>query len=515
MEGTTQAASQKNTFFHNIGLPKKLLWAFLGLFLFILGAAIEQSWFSSYLSSLGISSTNVSLIFTVYGIAVAIVSWFTGIGTQSWGIRPLMWAGAIIYFIGTIPLIWIALPAKNYILILIFYTLRGFAYPLFAYSFLVWINYSVKKEVLGRASSWFWIFFGLGMTIVGPYVSSALLPVIGKSGILYLGMLFVLLGTLCALVMNRDHVSIPKSENSALKDFSDGFLIMFKRPRLGVSVIVKAINDVGKFGFVIIMPIYLIDYGFSTSEWLAVWGSINVVNIFFNYVFGYIGDKIGWRKTVTYFSGTLCGLGTLGMLLAPRIFGHNIVALFLSLCLYAIGLSAFGPLSALVPNLAPDRKGDAISALNLGSGLSNFVGPLIVSIFIGPFGSEGALIAIAVVYLLASVLAVFLKTPEELKGNKDIKRIQDSYNENVEQEVREKALSSESLVIDADKFAWSVLESTSFDTKELTEEQIAKKKLTQYLISRMLIDKFNCLESQDLRSPQEISSTIQKIKFTP
>ena len=99
---------------------------------------------------------------------------------------------------------------------------------------------------------------------------------------------------------------------------------------------------------------------------------------------------------------------------APQVFGHSTIAIFIPLCIYAIGLSAFGPLSALIPNLAPDKKGAAISCLNLGSGLSNFLGPLVVSIFIGPFGNFGAMMAIAVCYFLASVLATFLKTPEEL-----------------------------------------------------------------------------------------------------
>lgn len=70
----------------------------------------------------------------------------------------------------------------------------------------------------------------------------------------------------------------------------------------------------------------------------------------------------------------------------------------MALVLYTIGLGGFVPLSAIIPNLVPENKGAAISALNLGSGLSNFLGPLIVSIFISPFGSAGALIALAVVY---------------------------------------------------------------------------------------------------------------------
>lgn len=504
-----QNITEKENFFDRIGLPSKLIWGFFGLFFFILGAVIENSWFSSYLSGMGFNASSVSLVFTIYGIVVALVSWFTGIGTQVWGIRKLMWLGAALYFIGSIPLILIAIPSKTYFLIILFYAIRALAYPLFAYSFLVWINYRVKKTVLARATSWFWIFFGCGMTIVGPYLSSALIPLTGQKTVLYVGMIFVLIGTFFSLVLNRDRVVLEKSNQSPMKDFSEGILIMFKRPRLGLSVIVKTINDIGKFGYVIIMPLYLSQFGFSTSEWLAVWGSINIVNIFANYLFGYIGDKLGWRKTVAYFAGTLCGIGTFGMYLMPKIFGHNIVLLFISLCLYAIGLSAFGPLSALIPNLAPDKKGAAISALNLGSGMSNFVGPLIVSIFIGPFGPAGALIAIGIFYILGSVLAIFLKTPEELAGRSD-RKFTDIKNTTVISKSP-----NNSILIDADKFSFSVINSTSFEATGLTDEAIAKEKLKLYLVSHLLIDRYNCIENQTFNDPEEVDNIVTGIKFTP
>ena len=100
----------------------------------------------------------------------------------------------------------------------------------------------------------------------------------------------------------------------------------------------------------------------------------------------------------------------------PVLFGKNIIALFLALTLYAIGLAAFVPLTALIPNLVSEEdQGSAISALNLGSGLSNFVGPLIVSSFFKISGMGGTLIIIGIIYLTASLLAIFLKTSDELK----------------------------------------------------------------------------------------------------
>ncbi|WP_242685330.1 MFS transporter [Leclercia sp. 29361] len=161
------------------------------------------------------------------------------------------------------------------------------------------------------------------------------------------------------------------------------------------------------------MPVYLPRFGFSIAQWLTVWGLVNLVNIFASYFFGWLGDTIGWRNTVVWFSGTLCGLAMLAVCYAPVLFGDSETALFCALALYAIGLGAFGPLSALIPSLLPDNKGAAISCLNLGSGLSNFVGPLIVTLGVAPLGVEGTLWVIAILYFAASVLTLPLKLPDQ------------------------------------------------------------------------------------------------------
>lgn len=179
-----------------------------------------------------------------------------------------------------------------------------------------------------------------------------------------------------------------------------------------LAVVVKTINDIGKFSLVILMPVYLPQFGFSIAEWLTVWGLVNIVNIFASYLFGWLGDCLGWRKTVMWFSGTLCGVASIAVCYAPVLFGHSTLALFLALALYAIGLGAFGPLSALIPTLLPENKGAAISCLNLGSGLSNFAGPFIVTVCVAPLGVEGTLWVIAVLYFAASLMTVPLRLPE-------------------------------------------------------------------------------------------------------
>ncbi|MCU6679507.1 MFS transporter [Leclercia tamurae] len=395
-----------------LGLPRELSWGFIGIFLFITGATIEQSWLASMLQNRGYDAFHISLLSSVFGLGVAAVSWFSGIGAGVLGLRRLMWAATAVYFLGSIPFIGYALPQGNYPLMVASYALRGVAYPLFAYSFLVWINQRCEPRILGRAVSWFWIAFGVGMTIVGPWYSSLMLPEVGETATLMSGFVFVVLGAFCALVLNRDR---PQAEQggSIGAALAEGMMVLVREPKMRLGVIVKTINDIGKFSLVILMPVYLPRFGFSIAQWLTVWGLVNLVNIFASYFFGWLGDTIGWHNTVVWFSGTLCGLAMLAVCYAPVLFGDSETALFCALALYAIGLGAFGPLSALIPSLLPDNKGAAISCLNLGSGLSNFVGPLIVTLCVAPLGVEGTLWVIAILYFAASVLTLPLKLPDQ------------------------------------------------------------------------------------------------------
>lgn len=408
---TDQSAFIQQGLWARLGLPKELCWGFVGIFLFITGATIEQSWLASMLQHRGFDAVHISLLSSVFGLCVAAVSWFSGIGAGVLGLRRLMWAATLLYFIGSIPFIGYALPQGNYPLMVASYALRGVAYPLFAYSFLVWINQRCEPGILGRAVSWFWIAFGVGMTIVGPWYSSLMLPRIGETSTLLSGFAFVALGAFCTLVLNRDRPQWQRGGHLGAA-FAEGILVLVREPKMRLAVIVKTINDIGKFSLVILMPVYLPRFGFSIAEWLTIWGLVNVVNIFANYFFGWLGDTIGWRNTVVWFSGTLCGLAMLAVCYAPVLFGGSETALFLALALYAIGLGAFGPLSALIPSLLPENKGAAISCLNLGSGLSNFVGPLIVTLCVSPFGVEGTLWVMAVLYFAASLLTVPLRLPE-------------------------------------------------------------------------------------------------------
>lgn len=64
------------TFYDKTGLPKSLAWGFIGVLIFMMGDGIEQTWLSRYIASQGLDH---EVLFTVYGISVALSAWFSGV----------------------------------------------------------------------------------------------------------------------------------------------------------------------------------------------------------------------------------------------------------------------------------------------------------------------------------------------------------------------------------------------------------------------------------------------------
>lgn len=143
--------SEKNKlFFTKIGIPYSLRWGYLGMILFMIGDGLEQGWLSPYLVERGLSVTQSAQLFAAYGLAVGIAAWVSGVLAQIWGIRRVMWAGFIMFTISSIPFIALGVSNLNYPVMLVTYVLRGVGYPLFAYSFIVWITYRAEQKILAR-----------------------------------------------------------------------------------------------------------------------------------------------------------------------------------------------------------------------------------------------------------------------------------------------------------------------------------------------------------------------------
>ena len=405
------------TIFDKIGLPKPLAWAYLGILIFMMGDGIEQGWLSPYLIGRGLSLEQSAGLFTMYGVTIAISAWFSGVLAEAYGVKRTMFAGLVLYLLGTCGFVGLSLPGLHYPLMLATYALRGFGYPLFAYSFLVWIAYAAPKNGLGKAVGWFWFVFTGGLNVLGAYYSSWAIERIGNINTLWTSVFWALLGAFFALVMNKSQkrLAVAGGTREKMRELLKGITIMKQEPKVLLGGIVRVINTTAQFAFPVFLPMYMADYGFTTTEWLRIWGTIFTANIVFNLIFGFVGDKVGWRNTIIWFGGVGCGITTLLFYYSPQFSAGNFRVVMAAGVLWGALLAGYVPLSALMPSLVKKDKGAAVSVLNLGAGLPVFVGPAIVGVFYRLVGGEGVVWILAGLYFFGAFLTKFITLPGNAK----------------------------------------------------------------------------------------------------
>lgn len=267
-------AQGKGTILNKIGIPSHMVWGYIGVVIFMVGDGLEQGWLSPFLVDHGLSMQQSASLFTMYGIAVTISAWLSGTFVQTWGPRKTMTVGLLAFILGSVAFIGWAIPHMHYPALLGSYALRGLGYPLFAYSFLVWVSYSTSHRILGKAVGWFWFMFTCGLNVLGPFYSSYAVPAFGEINTLWSALLFVAAGGFLALFFNRDTFTPVHPDQPKWKELSKAFTIMFENPKVGIGGVVKTINAIGQFGFAIFLPTYLARYGYSVSEWLQIWGTL-------------------------------------------------------------------------------------------------------------------------------------------------------------------------------------------------------------------------------------------------
>ncbi len=400
-----------------LGIFPPLAWGYLGLLLFMIGDGVESGYLSPYLAGRGMSQPDVAVVFTVYGVAAALAAWFSGALSDLWGPSRVMWLGLGIWIVFEIVFLTELGTHAGFAGVLTAYGLRGFGYPLFAYGFLIWITVVTPSRRLGTAVGWFWFAFTGGLPTLGSLLASFTVPRIGAYGTLWVSLGLVATGGLVALLLTREPIGrrrlAPVGENPLITVLLS-VSIAWREPRTAVGCVVRIINTAPQFGFLVFLPAFFTTtVGFSLTEWLRLLSSIFLSNIGWNLLFGIIGDKFGWRRTVALCGGVGSAITTLLLYYVPHVFGPNYPLSILAGVMYGATLAGYVPLSALMPSLAPDHKGAAMSMLNLGAGTSTWVGPAIVGLFLGRVGVAGIMWIFAVLYLLSAALALLLTLPAE------------------------------------------------------------------------------------------------------
>lgn len=414
----------QQSFLERIGIPSELAWGYLGVLIFMMGDGVEQGWLSKYLIEVGkLSETNNALVFTIYGITIGVSSWLSGVLSDMWGVRKTMFYGLVIYLIGVVGFVGLAIEGFNYPLLLVTYGIKGFGYPLFAYTFLVWIAKKAPQSMLGKAVGWFWFVFTGGLSVLGAIYARWATQAIGYINTLWSAVIWALLGALFALVFMKfklteeEKVKESTKAKSSIKDLLNGITIAMRVPKVGIAGIIRTINTITLFAFPVFMPLYMEGQGFTETEWLSIWAVAVGGNIIFNLIFGFVGDLIGWRKTVLWFGCVGCTITTLLFFYSPQIIPNNIGFVMFCGFLWGMTLAGYVPLSALVPSLVEKEKGAAMSILNLGAGLSAFVGPAIIGIVYALGGDQETIIwTFAGLYIVTIILCNFIALPQEKLG---------------------------------------------------------------------------------------------------
>lgn len=402
---------------HWFGLPMNLFWGYIAIAIFMSGDGFEMAFLSKHITDMGFSPAQSALVFTVYGLAAALAAWSSGVVAEIITPQKAMRIGFILWVVMHALFMLFGLGMKNYPLIILFYGIRGLAYPLFIYSFVMLVVQNVPKQQLSSAMGWFWAMYSIGIGCIGSYLPSFTIPLIGETGTLWFAIAWVLVGGLMAMLMLR-HVGqasakahLPPKEK--LKELSRAVTILFTNRNIFLSCLIRIINTLSLFGFAVIMPMLFVGrLGFSMPEWLQIWAVFFFVTIFTNIMWGILGEKIGWMRQVRWFGCIGCAISSLAFYYLPVYFGHNFWMALVPAVMLGITVAAFVPMTAVFPVLEPNHKGAAISIYNLSAGLSNFAAPAIASIVLPFFDIVGVVWAYTGLYLFAAVLTLIVKVEQ-------------------------------------------------------------------------------------------------------
>ena len=399
-----------NGFWERHGIVVHLRWGFVALTLLMIGDGIESGFLSPYLDERGFGAGQVSLLWTVYGFVVAVAAWLSGAVAEAFGPRRVMLVGVVVWVVFEIAFL-LALAQGDFTWMLASFGVRGIGYPLFAYGFLVWVAMDTPEHARGRAVGWYWFFAILGLGVLSSYYAGLVIPVIGELATLASSLAFVLAGGLVLLLLVRARPTDPAADGAGLRSVLSAVTIVVENPRVGIGGIVRVINTLGFYAFVVFLTTFMVrDVGLTTAQWQTVWGTMLLANILANCVFGYVADRFGRVPTVAWCGGLACAVSVPAFYYVPALLGPNFWAILVVAVVYGAALSGFVPLSAILPSLAPRHVGSAVAILNLGAGISQFLGPAVAALVV-PLGVSGTVWVISAVYVVGIALTYCLRTP--------------------------------------------------------------------------------------------------------
>ncbi|KAB6781723.1 MFS transporter, partial [Bifidobacterium longum] len=238
-------------FFEKFGIPRVLLLGFLAVAIFMTGDGFELTFLSKFMVDQGFSSSQASLLVTVYGLFTALGGWCAGVLAEMFGARHIMmfgacwWIGIHLLFLG------VAIPSGLYSLILSLYALRGIGYPLFIYSFVVLMAQYISPARLASATGFFWTCFSLGIGVFSAYLPSFIMPVFGEYKTFWFALPFSIVGTvMCFFFVPKNKIvkSQGLSRKEQLAELAEGATILVTNRKVLICAIIRIINNLLLYG---------------------------------------------------------------------------------------------------------------------------------------------------------------------------------------------------------------------------------------------------------------------------
>lgn len=406
-----------------LGIPRPLIWGFVGLTLFMIGDGVETNILEPFLSGEhGMDVAVVGRLVTVYGVAVPVAAFIAAALSDLWGPRRVMVLGATVWIVLELLFLGLALTTDTGWLIVLTYGLRGFGYPLFAYGFLVWISAVAPPEDRATGVGWFYVAFSAGLPTLGALVATVSLSVLDLTfyGTLWISLGLVVLGSLTALVGVRERRGrrpLVDNPGDVLATVTRGLRLLRDDRRARYVTYIRTINSVPTYAMAVYFPAHVT----GTLHWplgrfLILTTVIYAVNLPFNPFYGRLGDRLGWARTMFWAGAVACAV-TLALLYAAPLAGRSLglpdglvfgVTLVCG-ALFGVSLAGYVPLSAIAVSLDPGHPGAAMSTYNLGVGAAVAVGPLLVAVLHPLIGATGLTVVMVGLYLVAAVLCLALR----------------------------------------------------------------------------------------------------------
>jgi hypothetical protein len=306
------------------------------------------------------------------------------------------------------------------------YAVRGFGYPLFAFAFLVWVNITTPVERNGSAVGWFYVAFTGGLPTLGSLFAIGAIPVfgggtIGETGAMVASIGLVVIGFLVMLFgvrLPNGFSRIAPAGESAWQVLTSGIRLTVTRPKILMGFLVRLINTAPEFGMFVVLPAVIAnERGWGQSRWLLMTVCVYATNILVNALFGWVGDKIGWQRTVKWFGIVGSALGLVAWWYVPQLVpagsDWGYVLSVVAGCVFGCLLAGFVPMGAIMPALAPEHKGAAMAMYTTAAGGAAFLGTgVVAAVFALGGGGEAATWTFVGLYACAFVMIHFLKVPQ-------------------------------------------------------------------------------------------------------